>query len=92
MSSPSWIHFADAQGQVWVAALRGVDERVGEAELPVLAAPFRSRVVLRSGEVVTGVQLDFGPRQVVRVTLTRRVDVQEWAGARLEIEGISGAQ
>lgn len=86
MNSGSWIHFADCQGEVWVAALRGVDGSVAETDMPVPDGQWRFRVVLRSGRIVSDAGVSANQQKCLRVVLSQAVDSGEWAGARIEIE------
>lgn len=86
MNSPSWIHFVDREGKVWVAALRGVDGCVAETEMPVPEGQWRFRVVLRSGRGLTNATVSENHQGLLRVVLPQAVDSGEWAGARIEIE------
>jgi hypothetical protein len=86
VKSANWIHFADCQGEVWVAALRGIDGCVAETDMPVPGGQWRFRVVLRSGRALTDASVSENHQGLLRVVLPQAVDSGEWAGARIEIE------
>lgn len=84
MSASRWIRFADRDGQVWVAALRGVSPWVADADLPLPAPPWRPRVVLRSGAVAAAAEVT-ARRGGLRLRLAAAVALDEWHGARIEL-------
>jgi hypothetical protein len=86
VKSANWIHFGDRRGEVWVAALRGVDGCVAETDMPAPEGQWRFRVVLRSGRVLTDVSVSENHQGLLTVVLSQAADPGEWAGARIEIE------
>lgn len=87
MKAEAWIAFADAAGALWVAALRGLDDRRAVTDLPFAQLPQRPKcaVILRSGQRLTDAQVQETAAGRVAVQVAEPIDQAEWQGARLEV-------